>query len=297
MNALRRFLLLIILFPVILSAQTYLGNFTSYSVSGRVTLVNAGSAALRFTFFKPEILKVDFIPFPGARFDSSLVVIQDTTEAVTLIRTETDSTLEIASSGLRVKLTKNPLRVTYYDMHGTLLLKDKGGFSFNNSTRSAEFWIQQGEHFYGTGERGTDLDKRGQAFASYNTQVGGYPYNTNPIPVMMINIPYAVSTNGYSIYFENTYPGQWNFGQYGSQAFSYSASGGELSYYLMAASGIPEELDKYTWLTGRQPLPPRWALGYIQSKYGYRNEAEARAMVQTMQEKKIPLDAMVLDLY
>ncbi|HEX2960967.1 MAG TPA: TIM-barrel domain-containing protein [Ignavibacteriales bacterium] len=294
MNLLRRFSLIIILFPAFLSAQTYPGNFTSYSAAGRVTLVNAGSTALRFTFYKPEIVKVDFIPSPGTKFDSSLVVIQDTSEAVPIMRSETDSTLEIASAGLRVRVSKYPLRITYYDLQGNLLLKDKGGFSFSGSTRSVEFRIQQNEHFYGTGERGTDLDKRGQAFSSYNTQMGGY---TSPLEVMMINIPFAASTNGYAIYFENTYPGYWNFGQNGTQAFSYSASGGELSYYLIAARGIPEQLSKYTWLTGRQPLPPRWALGYIQSKYGYHDESEARTMVQTMQEKNIPLDAIVLDLY
>lgn len=294
MNALRRLLFVIILFPAILSAQAYLGNFTSYSAGGRVTLVKAGSAALRFIFFRPDILKVDFLPYPDAKFDSSLVVVQDTTEAVPLSRTETDSTLEITSSELRVVLSKYPLRIAYYKLHGNLLLKDKGGFSASGSKRSAEFQIEPDEHFYGTGERGTDIDKKGQAFRSYNTQMGGY---TSPLSLMMINVPFVSSTNGYSLYFENTFPGQWNFGQNGTQALSYSVSGGELSYYLIAASTIPEELSKYTWLTGRQPLPPKWAFGFIQSKFGYRNETEARTMVQTMQEKNIPIDAIVLDLY
>ncbi|MGE5430535.1 MAG: TIM-barrel domain-containing protein, partial [Syntrophomonadaceae bacterium] len=294
MNALRRILLFVVVFPAILCAQTYLGNFTSYSVNGRATLVNAAGAALRFTFFKPDIVKVDFISSSAAYFDSSLVVVQDTTEPVALNRTETDSTLEILSSELKVVLSKKPLRVTYFDSHGTLLLKDKGGFSASGSARGVEFAIRQGEHFYGTGERGTDLDKQGQAFSSYNTQMGGY---TSPLPVMMINIPFAVSTNGYSLYFENTYPGEWNFGQNYTGTLSYKASGGELSYYLIAAHNVPEHLNKYTWLTGRQPLPPRWAFGFIQSKFGYRTEDEARTMVQTMEEKIIPLDAIVLDLY
>jgi len=60
---------------------------------------------------------------------------------------------------------------------------------------------------------------------------------------------------------------------------------------------LKEILSKYTWLTGRQPLPPRWALGYLQSKYGYRDENEARSIVTTMREKGIPCDAIILDLY
>lgn len=296
MNALRKAWLILLLFPALTGAQTYPGNFTSYSEHGRVTLVNAGSASLRFIFYRPDIVRVDLLTSPGTKFDSSIVVIQDTTEQVSLRRTETDSTLEIASSELKIICSKYPLRVSFYDLHGHLLLKEKngGGFSYSGLNRKAVFDISQKEHFYGTGERGTAIDKRGQAFQSYNMQVGGYSY---PASTMMINVPYVISSNGYSVYFENTYPGDWNFGKDYSGTFSYNASGGELSYYLISAESFSEHLDKYTWLTGRQPLPPRWAFGYIQSRYGYRNEDEARLLVETMRQKNIPLDAVILDLY
>jgi len=280
-------------------AQTFLGNYSGHNVNGKAISVNAGSASIRFIFYQPDILRVDFLPTPATLFDSSFVVIRDTTQTVGMTIMSTDSTLEIASSAIKIVCAKNPLRVAYYTGAGKALLAEpgSGGLASNGGARLATFSLSPDDHFYGTGERGIGLDLRGSAFDSYNTQIGGYGEHTGPLPTMNINIPFVSSTHGYALYFENTYPGRFDFGVTDPKNFSYRASGGELSYFLIAGPTIREQLEKYTWLTGRQPLPPRWAFGFIQSKYGYKNDVEAYTMVQTMRQKQIPCDAMVLDLY
>ncbi|MEK6571439.1 MAG: TIM-barrel domain-containing protein, partial [Bacteroidota bacterium] len=169
-----------------------------------------------------------------------------------------------------------------------------GGLATNQAERWAVFSLSSDEHFYGTGERGTSLDKRGHAFDSYNTQIGGY---TSALPTMNINIPFLASSKGYALYFENTYRGRFDLGSSDPTKFMYKAFGGELSYYLIVTRRIQDQLEKYAWLTGHQPLPPKWAFGFIQSKFGYRNDTEARMLVRTMRQKQIPCDAIVLDLY
>jgi alpha-glucosidase (family GH31 glycosyl hydrolase) len=44
-------------------------------------------------------------------------------------------------------------------------------------------------------------------------------------------------------------------------------------------------------------LPPQWALGNFSSRFGYHSEAEARRTIQKFQDDKIPVDAIILDLY
>jgi len=276
--------------------QTFLGNYTEHSLEGRAFRVRAGSAAVRFLFYRPDIVRVDFLPTETTLPDSSFVIIQDTTEAVGVTLETTDSTLRIASSALTILVRKYPLRLSYFDSQGRLVLAEplEGGLATLQQSRWAFFVLTPDDHFYGTGERGTSLDKRGQAFDSYNTQIGGY---SSPLPTMNLNVPFVASPKGYALYFDNTYPGRFDFGVAHPGKFLYRALGGELTYYLIVAPRIQDQLEKYTWLTGRQPLPPKWAFGYIQSKYGYRNETEARTMVQTMRLKQIPCDAIVLDLY
>jgi len=296
MNYPARVSLLFFILLSLVDAQTFLGGFTGYTVTGKAITVRADPASVRFIFYKPDVLRVDFLPSLTTVLDSSLVVIQDTVENVKVSMLESDSTFQLSSSAIRILCQKNPLRISFYNGSGQLLLAEpaSGGLATNQAERWAVFSLTSDDHLYGTGERGTSLDKRGEAFDSYNTQIGGY---TSPLPTMNINVPLLASTKGYALYFENSYRGRFDLGASDPTRFVYKAVGGELSYYLIATQGIPDQLEKYTWLTGRQPLPPRWALGFIQSKYGYHNETEARALVQSVRQKQIPCDAVVLDLY
>lgn len=56
-------------------------------------------------------------------------------------------------------------------------------------------------------------------------------------------------------------------------------------------------LDRYTRLTGRPSLAPKWAFGLLQSKFGYRDRAEVKALVDTFDAKEIPVDSVILDLF
>lgn len=277
-------------------SQTYLGNYTYYAINGKSIRIYTGSSSVSFTFYQPDILRVDLFPAASSKPDSSFSVIQDTSNAAAFTLTENDSSLIISSTSIKIICKKNPLRISYFTTNGKSLLAEPllGGIGFNQNQRFANFILNPDEHFYGTGERGTSLDKRGLAFDSYNEQIGGY---THPLPTMNTNIPFLATSNGFGIFFDNTYFGRFDIGNSDPGKFSYTAYGGELTYYLIAAPNIPEQLEKYTWLTGRQPLPPRWAFGFIQSKYGYRNENDAEAMIQTMRSDKIPCDAIILDLY
>lgn len=277
-------------------AQNYLGNYSQHLEQGNAISFIAGASSLRLIFYKPDIVRIDLLPTVDTIIDSSFVIIRDTTESIGYSLTEFIDRFQISTSSLSVSVNKFPLRLSIYDGSGRIILSEPsaGGLSFSGPERKFNFELYDEDHFYGTGERGTQLDKRGQNLYSYNTQ--SYGYNT-PLETMNINIPFFVNPNGYAIYIDNTYPGRFDFGSTSPDKFSYTAYGGELSFYVMVTETIQAQLREYIWLTGQQPLPPKWALGFIQSKYGYRNETEARNVVQTIRQKHIPCDALVIDLY
>ncbi len=49
-------------------------------------------------------------------------------------------------------------------------------------------------------------------------------------------------------------------------------------------------------LIGRPCMPPRWALGYHQSRWGYRSEADFRRIVEEFKSHNLPLSAIHLDI-
>ncbi|MGE5410125.1 MAG: TIM-barrel domain-containing protein, partial [Clostridiales bacterium] len=277
-------------------SQSYPGNFTSFLITDTTVTIKADSSSLTFSFLSPEIIKVQYSPFLNAQFDSSFSVIQKENKRLLFSVKDLDSTLEINTTDATIICQKYPIRISYFDPQKRSLLSEpkSGGLSALNYQRWVGFELSPDEHLYGTGERGIALDKRGQAFASENTQNYGYQNNSQ---VMSINVPLLLSTKGYALFIDNSYLGRWDLGWADPGRFYYYATGGEITYYLIVAKSIKKQIEKYTWLTGRQPLQPRWSLGFIQSKYGYKNETEARDMVTTMRQKNIPCDALVLDLY
>lgn len=281
---------------VAVKAQIKLGKLTGYRKTDQTLYLESGKSAMRMVFYKPGIIRVDFLPTRTTRFDSSLVVIRDADSRVGFNVRDMGDSLYVTTKTLHITINKNPIRLTYRDSTGSLLLKDAaaGGFAADSTHRSVTFQLQPNEHFYGTGERGIGLDLRGHAFNSKNTQIGGYG---RPLPVMNINVPFLATSRGFGLYFEDTWPGHYDLGASDSTTFSYSVLGGELAYYFIAGKTIKQQLKSYTWLTGREPLPPEWALGYLQAKYGYRNEVQARGMIDTMRAQHIPADAIILDLY
>ncbi len=281
------------------NAQTSLGDFTSYSVQGKSVTVYAGESALRFVFYRPNLVRVDLMPTLTTLFDSSLVVVQDTTTPVTFSISDSDSSLSITTTSLKIVCNKYPVRVAYFALGDQLLLKEPAaaGFAHYLNQRIANFQIQPDEHFYGTGERGMSLDLRGQSFDSFNEQHGGYPQYGGIPATMNVNVPFIMSTNHYGIYFEDTYSGHFDIGSFNPSILSYIADGGELSYYFIYDPSMTRVLSDYTWLTGRAALLPKWAYGYIQSKFGYHDVSQAQAMLDTMRANRLPCDAIVLDLY
>ncbi len=278
--------------------QSYLGNFTSYSADGNVITVKCAPSELRFVLYKDNVVRVEYIPSGSRSFPPSEVVVRKPSQSVWYRIIPKDSTFSIETRSMRIDCLKYPVRVAFYSAEGRLLLKEprSGGISFSGSAKTARFAISPGENFYGSGERARSFNLRGLAFDSFNEQHGGYPSGGIP-PTMNVNIPFVISSHHYGIYFDDTYRGRFDIGKTDPDIFEYDADGGSFSYFFIHDSTYTGILSDYTWLTGRAPLLPIWAYGYIQSKFGYKDSAQADQMITRMRRDEIPCDAIVLDLY
>ncbi|MFZ4619372.1 MAG: glycoside hydrolase family 31 protein [Bacteroidota bacterium] len=282
---------------VLLSSRLFAqqGNVRDHSLEKAAYTITTDSGTIRMTFYSSDIVRFDALPGPASVIEPSLVVVQSPSAVVPVTLFETDSNIVLKTDRMRVECAKHPLRITIFSPEGKKLLEQSAGNTYagTEQSRQLQFIIGADDHFYGTGERGTSLDKRGQRFVSYNTQIGGY---SEPLGTMNLNVPFIANPNGYAVYIDNTYRGIFDFGKSDPSRWTYSAEGGELSWYVIVAPTISEQLQRYTWLTGRQPLPPRWAFGFIQSKNRYLNGKETRGIVNEMRNRKFPCDAVVLDL-
>lgn len=149
--------------------------------------------------------------------------------------------------------------------------------------------------FYGGGERGYSFNLVGDTLVMYNKQNYQYKKGETRIKQMNISMPLFLSSNGYAVVFDDHAAAKMIM----SNPIEYITEGRKpVSYYFVNSTGSLADLtEKLTQLTGRQELPPMWALGYITSKYGYRTQAETVGVVDTLKRQGYPVDGIVLDLY
>jgi oligosaccharide 4-alpha-D-glucosyltransferase len=160
---------------------------------------------------------------------------------------------------------------------------------------AVRFRLQPGEQLYGTGARALPVNRRGHRLKLYNE--AHYAYQ-NGESTLNVTLPVVLSNKGYLLFFDHYTAGYLDLGATNKDVLEYGGEGlSSLSYFVVTGKDQGEILNRYTALTGRQPLPPRWALGLIQSRFGYRSQAETENVAARMRREGFPLDALVHDLY
>jgi alpha-glucosidase len=162
-----------------------------------------------------------------------------------------------------------------------------------------------GEHYYGFGEKAGPLDKHGLRLRMCNTDALGYDAESgDPLykhwPFYITYVPELKLA--YGLFYDNLAATTFELGKevnglWGQYRY-YEAAGGDLDYYLIYGPTIPAVIEKFTRLTGRPLLPPRWSLGYLGSTMAYTERPDAQAALDEFithcEEHAIPCDGFHL---
>jgi alpha-glucosidase len=188
--------------------------------------------------------------------------------------------------------------VAFYDRDGHLISKDADGqgMSWDGARVRCWKWMPEDEHYYGMGEKSTPLDKRGRSYVMWNQDPSGFDASSEPL---YQSVPFFIGLRegrAYGLFLDNTFRSSFDMGAEAPDRYSFGAEGGELNYYFFAGPTPRDVVSRFTELVGRIPLPPRWALGYIQSRYSYFPESTVRFIAENFRRRNIPCDAIFLDI-
>ncbi|MGG3571040.1 TIM-barrel domain-containing protein [Bacillus gobiensis] len=275
-----------------------------YSVSedGKSIVLNSKNREkIKVEFVQEDTAKVWMEPTGTFKKKASYVVDGETADVVPKVADKGDYIL-IQTDKLSLRANKSPFKLGYYNAANTKMLTEHSdgnslGYDGDTGVYSA-MNLDPKEHFFGLGmdRDSQSFDRRGHRVVMNNGMKGGYGGNTSDI-----SGTFLTSTKGYGLYFDNTYENvTFDMGATDSGKYSFSSPNGEMIYYFMAGekeSTLTDIMKSYADLTGTAPLPPQWAMGYIQSKYGYKSWKEVNKIVDTFRQKQIPLDGMILDVY
>jgi oligosaccharide 4-alpha-D-glucosyltransferase len=279
--------------PPVKKKATYLfksRKIIDYQIKNNILTLHTNHGSVKVSFYTPKMVEVkNFKGTPDVP-DSSVAIILPP-EAKTRL-TDRGNHLILNSDSMQVVIDKNPERIRFVYHHDTLLKEARGYFQRSDND-GLQFKMTNGERFYGLGERAVNnlKGKRFELFnqAHYNYQIGE--------PNLNFSVPLLLSSHKYLLFFDNHEKGYADIGKSEKDRLEFGAIGGLMKYVFIAGYSYPDIYKSYGQLTGTQPLPPRWALGNLQSRMAYRTQKETDSIVNLMHEKRFPIDAIILDFY
>jgi len=168
------------------------------------------------------------------------------------------------------------------------------GTHHTDNFRGYYFKLADDEKIYGGGERALPLDRKGYKLELYNAPWYGYGEGADHLNY---SVPFFTSSKGYALFFDNPSRGYVDIGKKDSSIFEYGAASGQLTFYIILGKDYKTILQNYYSLTGSQPLPPRWALGNLMSRFGYTSEENVKGIYNKMKSENIPVDGVIFDLF
>jgi alpha-glucosidase len=254
--------------------------------------VRQGPATLRVVALTDDILRVTLAPGGAFPEDASWAVAH----GVRAQRAQVTPTAHgFATRALRVELQDGRLVVS--DLAGKIVSADAAPVSLDGHAFTLKKRMPQSEHYFGLGDKTGGMDRRGKTFVDWNTDAFGFTSSDDPI---YKSIPFFIGVGGdggsYGIFLDNTRRSWFDFGHRDDGVLAFGAPDGPIDYYLIHGPSTAEVVRRYTDLTGKAPLAPRWALGYQQSRYSYMTADETRQIAAKLRAEKVPTDVMWLDI-
>jgi len=275
-----------------------LGPCLNHTQNGQEFQFHTAWAIIKMTLYRADIVRIRAIDKNRVFEDFSYAVATEP-ENVAFTWEESDFGWTLKTDKLILKIQKDPLRFSLYDLDGTLVNADDPAFGIS---RIGHEWynykqLQADEKFIGLGEKTGHLNRRGKWYEHWNTDAFAYGEEEDPLYMSTPFYMGITSQKVYGIFLDNSYRTTFNFGASNDRFSYFQMPDGELDYYLIKAGDVAETVMAYTWLTGLPSLPPKWSLGYQQCRYSYYPDKEVLNVARTFREKQIPCDVIYLDIH
>ncbi|HMO50937.1 MAG TPA: glycoside hydrolase family 31 protein [Kiritimatiellia bacterium] len=173
------------------------------------------------------------------------------------------------------------------------------GFKLRSTKR-----LDPRDAFFGLGDTAGPLNRRGRAIQFWNQDTYAFGEEKTPrytaLPMM-----YGVRPAGtnhpalaYGLFFNNPARPVFNLNA-STNTWLFEAGDDQLDYFFFGGGTnrtMPAVIDRYSELTGRPAVLPKWALGFHQSRHSYFSQDRVMEVATAMRANDFPGDAIYLDI-
>lgn len=155
--------------------------------------------------------------------------------------------------------------------------------------------MEENDIVYGLGEANRGINKRGYCYVSYCTDD---PYHTEDKRSLYgaHNFIVVSGSDAFGLFID--YPSKVTFdvGYSDQDVLTISCERADLYLYVIEGENAYDVVRQFRRIIGRSYIPPKFAFGFGQSRWGYRTEEDFRAVADGYRKNRIPLDMIYMDI-
>jgi alpha-glucosidase len=320
---------------VVLAAIQVAGSVTTVTVTSdpangnqKATFGLTTGGAMEISPYAPDVIRVRF-HWDGIWTKEDIAIAKPFGEwpAFTATFADQGATYLISTPAVDVEVVKGPsVKVHFKSKQGFYLSKDSAieydilydpisDSTYDNVryTHALPFQFKlknirempAGEAYFGLGEYAGPMNRRGRDIQMWNADTFSWQEGWTP---MYMTMPVFYGTQAaqpgrpattYGIFFNNPARPVFRMGTQWGDRYSFEAGDGQLDYFFFAGGTghqMRDVVSRYTELTGRATMLPKWAFGYHLSRWSYNSQEWVQWLAREFRSRDIPLDTIYLDL-
>lgn len=173
--------------------------------------------------------------------------------------------------------------------------EDKLPFFEVNGNGEYVYHLLEDDIVYGLGEQVRGINKKGWKYISWNYDNPNHQEDTQSLYGAHNFIIISGSVT-FGAFFD--YAGKMDFdiGYTNRDTLKIKANKNDLTIYIITGENEKDIVKQFRKIIGKSYVPPLWAFGYGQSRWGYKNEQDIRTVAEKYKSADIPIDSIYLDI-
>lgn len=177
-------------------------------------------------------------------------------------------------------------------------VKDFPGWDISPSNGSLSKTLSESMRVFGLGETVRGMNKRGWIYISNNTDDPNHDEDKRSLYAsqnfILLASPEEEEVEG--IFIDDPGTVRFDIGYTELNRLIICSESGNADIYRFTADSADEIVRQFRAITGQSYIPPKWAFGFGQSRWGYKTEEDIRTVYERYRDASVPLDSIYLDI-
>lgn len=167
-------------------------------------------------------------------------------------------------------------------------IETKQGFCFT-------YQMEEEDIVYGLGEANRGLNKRGYCYISNCTDDPNHTEDKRSL-YGAHNFIVVAGKKAFGLFFDYPSTISFDIGYTRADTLQVSCEEADLNLFVIDGDSPYDIVKQFRKMIGRSYIPPKYAFGFGQSRWGYKTKEDFRKVVEGHRENGVPLDTVYMDI-